>query len=205
MSEPLSRIAVDHESDWIRVQKNVAQAITDSMEARLATMPGGKDGEAARVMRIELEERLGKIQERMWHMAKYNIQVNGQNYEDYVQATEGFDEVLDRKIWGLNTERVEHETRIAERRKRMPDAINQMEEDLEGRREEAEWLPDEQEEETDASNAQEIPKPERYEEVRETFEIAAANLAEVARSAPIQLQRAQRAQTVQEEITNMPP
>ncbi|WVQ74217.1 hypothetical protein IAR50_003811 [Cryptococcus sp. DSM 104548] len=205
MTEPLSRIVVDHENDWLRVQRNVSQAMTDSMEARLATMPGGKDGEAARKLRREVEGRMGKLQERMWHMAKYNIQVNGQNYEDFVQATEGFDEVLDRKIWGLNTERVEHETRIAERRKRMPDAIYQMEEDLEGRREEAEWLPDELEEDQDASNAQELPKPDRYEEVRETFEIAAANLAEVARSAPIQLQRAQRAQTVQEEIINMPP
>lgn len=60
----------------------------------------------------------------------------------YVLATEGFDEVLDRKIWGLHTEKVDHETRIAERRKKMPESINRLELDLEMRRTETEWLPD---------------------------------------------------------------
>lgn len=65
----------------------------------------------------------------------------------HVLATEGFDEVLDRKIWGLHTEKVDHETRIAERRKKMPESINRLEVDLEMRRTEAEWLPDDLEDE----------------------------------------------------------
>ncbi|UOH83486.1 hypothetical protein LQV05_006216 [Cryptococcus neoformans] len=166
-------------------------------------MPGGKDGDAARTMRRELKARLAQIQDRMFEMSKYNLQVNGQNYEDFVQATEGFDEVLDRKIWGLHTEKVDHETRIAERRKKMPESINRLEVDLEMRRTEAEWLPDDLEDENE-----EIPKPLRHDEVRETFQTVASNLSEVVKStlqsAPLQLQRAQRAQTVRDEITSMP-
>ncbi|OWT37459.1 hypothetical protein J008_04946 [Cryptococcus neoformans] len=201
---PLSRIVIDSEPDWLRVKKNVSDAMMEVMETRLATMPGGKDGDAARTMRRELKARLAQIQDRMFEMSKYNLQVNGQNYEDFVQATEGFDEVLDRKIWGLHTEKVDHETRIAERRKKMPESINRLEVDLEMRRTEAEWLPDDLEDENDVKQVEEIPKPHRHDEVRETFQTVASNLSEVVKSAPLQLQRAQRAQTVRDEITSMP-
>ncbi|WVQ90976.1 hypothetical protein IAS59_004763 [Cryptococcus gattii] len=197
---PLSRIVIDSEPDWLRVKKNVSDAMMEVMETRLATMPGGKDGDAARTMRRELEARLVQIQERMFEMSKYNLQVNGQNYEDFVQATEGFDEVLDRKIWGLHTEKVDHETRIAERRKKMPESINRLEVDLEMRRTEAEWLPDD----LDDENVEAIPKPLRHDEVKETFQTVVSNLSEAVKSAPLQLQRAQRAQTVRDEITSMP-
>ncbi|WVO21229.1 uncharacterized protein IAS62_002536 [Cryptococcus decagattii] len=197
---PLSRIVIDSEPDWLRVKKNVSDAMMEVMETRLATMPGGKDGDAARTMRRELEARLIQIQERMFEMSKYNLQVNGQNYEDFVQATEGFDEVLDRKIWGLHTEKVDHETRIAERRKKMPESINRLELDLEMRRTEAEWLPDD----LDDENVEQIPKPLRHDEVKETFQTVISNLSEAVKSAPLQLQRAQRAQTVRDEITSMP-
>ncbi|XAO24461.1 hypothetical protein I312_103262 [Cryptococcus bacillisporus CA1280] len=197
---PLSRIVIDSEPDWLRVKKNVSDAMMEVMETRLATMPGGKDGDAARTMRRELEARLIQIQERMFEMSKYNLQVNGQNYEDFVQATEGFDEVLDRKIWGLHTEKVDHETRIAERRKKMPESINRLELDLEMRRTEAEWLPDD----LDDENVEQIPKPLRHDEVKETFQTVVSNLSEAVKSAPLQLQRAQRAQTVRDEITSMP-
>ncbi|KAK8853261.1 hypothetical protein IAR55_003963 [Kwoniella newhampshirensis] len=208
MSEPaLSRIIIDQEPDWVKVKNNVSQAIVSVMETRLATMPGGKDGGAAKGIRTEIEARLGKIRERMFEMSAYNLQVNGQNYEDFVDATEGFDEVLDRKIWGLHDERVDWEARIAEKRKKMPEGIHRLEEDLEMRRTEAEWLPDDEELEDGKSalKADEIPAPPRHEEVKQTFQTVISNLAEVAKTAPTQLQRAQRAQTVREEISNMRP
>ncbi|WWD19678.1 hypothetical protein CI109_104140 [Kwoniella shandongensis] len=208
MAEPtLSRIVIDQEPDWIRVKDNVSQAIVSVMETRLATMPGGKDGDAAKGMRKEVEARLGKIRERMFQMSSYNLQVNGQNYEDYVDATEGFDEVLDRKIWGLHHERVDWEARTAEKRKRMPDGIHRLEEDLEMRRTEAEWLPDDEllEDGKGTLKAEEIPAPPRHEEVKQTFQTVISNLAEVAKTAPTQLQRAQRAQTVRDEILDMAP
>ncbi|WVQ84648.1 hypothetical protein IAT38_006803 [Cryptococcus sp. DSM 104549] len=204
MSDSLSRIVIDSEADWLRVQGNVSQAMMEVMESRLAMMPGGKDGEAARAMRTEMEARLGKIRDQMFQMSAYNLQVDGQNYEDFVQATESFDEVLDRKIYGLNAEKVDHETRIAEKRKKMPEGIHLLEEDLEMRRTEAEWLPDDVEDVEEDTKKPEIPRPPRHEEVKQTFETVASNLADIARTAPAQLQRAQRAQTVRDEIVNMP-
>jgi hypothetical protein len=57
-------------------------------------------------------------------------------------ATEPFDEILDRRIWGLNTEKVGWDTAIAERRKKTPADIYLLEEDLEKRKTAAEWLPE---------------------------------------------------------------
>ncbi|WVR00143.1 hypothetical protein IAU59_007285 [Kwoniella sp. CBS 9459] len=206
MNEPsLSRIIVDREADWIRVKGNVSTSMLGIMEARLSTMPGGKDGEAATAMRVELEKRLGKVQEKMFETSKYNLQVNGQNYETYVDATEAFDENLDRNIWALQADYVKRETEMAEKRKRFPQGFFSVEEDLEFRRVDAEWLPDDPEEESDKPKAADIPPPPRHEEVKKTFQTAVDNIAEIAKSAPVQLQRAQRAQTVREEISSLPP
>jgi hypothetical protein len=67
MEDPvLRRITVDTEVDWFRVKDMVAKGLQDSMEARLATLPGGKDGQAAKTVRRELEERLKKVCLRAW-------------------------------------------------------------------------------------------------------------------------------------------
>ncbi|WVO14225.1 hypothetical protein L204_101857 [Cryptococcus depauperatus] len=203
--QTIARVVIDTEPDWLRIKSNVSQAMTDAMESRLAMVPGGKNGEAAEKLRNELKERLERLKEMMFEMVKYNIQVNGQNYEDFVQATEGFDEVLDRKMYALSTEKADYEARIAEKRKKMPEGIHLLEEDLEMRRTEAEWLPDELEDDNEIKPLEEIFKPPRYDETKETFQAVVANLSEIARVAPTQLQRAQRAQTVREEVTNMPP
>ena len=55
-------------------------------------------------------------------------------------ATEPFDEILDRRIKGLVTERVSWDATVAERRKRVPMDIHGLEADLENRRSRSEWL-----------------------------------------------------------------
>ncbi|WWC91751.1 uncharacterized protein L201_006698 [Kwoniella dendrophila CBS 6074] len=207
MEEPsMSRLIIDREADWLRVKDNVNTSLISIMETRLATLPGGKDGDAAKSLRKELHGRIEKIRDGMFERSKYNIQVNGQNYENYIEATEGFDETLDRNIWASQQERVKFQTEAAESRKTWPERIYQVEEYLEMRKANAEWLPDEDVDREQAKTLEEknIPPPERYEEVKETFKVVIDNFSEVAKSAPIQLQRAQRAQTVREEISSLP-
>lgn len=57
----ISRITVEQEADWIRVQDNFAKGLQASMEARLGSLPGGKDGQEAKAVRKELEYRLKKV------------------------------------------------------------------------------------------------------------------------------------------------
>jgi hypothetical protein len=57
----ISRIIIEQEPDWLRVQDNVKNSMMASMEARLSSLPGGKDGAAARGVRKELEMRLAKV------------------------------------------------------------------------------------------------------------------------------------------------
>jgi hypothetical protein len=62
MEEPtLRRIAVDREVDWLTVQDNVTRGLQSSLDARLATLPGGRDGPAAKGVKRELEERIKKV------------------------------------------------------------------------------------------------------------------------------------------------
>lgn len=62
MDDPtISRITVENEADWLRVQDNFTKALRDSMEARLTSLPGGKDGPAAKAVRKELEQRVKKV------------------------------------------------------------------------------------------------------------------------------------------------
>lgn len=57
----ISRIVVETEPDWLRIQDNVANSISASMETRLALLPGGKDGAESQALRKELEQRLAKV------------------------------------------------------------------------------------------------------------------------------------------------
>ncbi|GFZ48756.1 hypothetical protein JCM24511_06505 [Saitozyma sp. JCM 24511] len=147
-----------------------------------------------------------QIREGMFEMSKPNLRVNGHNYENFVNATEPFDEILDRRIKGMDAERLKSETETAERRKKRPAEIYQLEDDLEERKTWAMWLPEGEDEDTGPKKkAEDIPPPPRHAEVVETFKTLASNLAELASSAPAQLARAQRAKAVQEEINNMGP
>lgn len=85
-SELVPRVTVENESDWLRVQGNVDAALNAALETRLAALPGGPRGDAAKRVRPALEERMKALRERMWEMAKPNLRVNGFNYEDFVES-----------------------------------------------------------------------------------------------------------------------
>lgn len=62
MSDPeLSRIVIEKEAGWLRIKDNVDKATGQAMEGRLASLPGGKDGDAARRVRKEVEARISKV------------------------------------------------------------------------------------------------------------------------------------------------
>jgi hypothetical protein len=65
MDEP-QRIAVETEAGWLRIRDNVERGMNASMEMRLASLPGGKDGEASRRVRKEIEARMDKVSCRSW-------------------------------------------------------------------------------------------------------------------------------------------
>lgn len=76
------RITVERQVDWLRVQDHVNVELTQSLEERLRTLP--PDAQAR--LRPLLEKELEAVRERMWEMAKYNLRVNGFNYEEFVES-----------------------------------------------------------------------------------------------------------------------
>lgn len=55
-------------------------------------------------------------------------------------ATEPFDEALDRKIWGIHSGQIQHESENAKRRKELPAKMKDVAEELESARIKAEWV-----------------------------------------------------------------
>jgi hypothetical protein len=101
--------------------------------------------------------------EETFSLAVPNLQINGHNYEEYLESafptdpltftlrlanqslasivTEPFDQALDAKMFGLNAQKVEWATNTAERRKGVPKAIRELERQLEEMRHGMEWYP----------------------------------------------------------------
>jgi len=190
---PLSRIAVETEPDWLRVQDNVSRGIMQAMEARLSSLAGGSHGDAATKVRKELEGRLIKVRRTKPHSCHHDQEerlrdcsatlillsrcekrcfrwpspTSGSTatttrisltvsitslplFRTLIRiATEPFDEMLDRRIWSLDAERLEWDTTIAQKRKRTPGDIYRLEEDLERRQTGSEYLPEGEDEEED--------------------------------------------------------
>ena len=61
--------------------------------------------------------------------------------------------MLDRRITGLNAERISYDAIIAERRKRVPLSLHALETNLEDRRTAAEWLEEGEDEDEHASTS----------------------------------------------------
>lgn len=64
---------------------------------------------------------------------------------ELTEATEPFDEALDRTLWSLNSERVKWVTKVNQKRRKMPVQTAQVLEDLEVRRDGLRWEPTEEE------------------------------------------------------------
>ncbi|KAL1412381.1 hypothetical protein Q8F55_000126 [Vanrija albida] len=208
---PLSRVTVEREADWLRVQGNTDAALTAALEARLAALPGGARGDTARRLRPKLEEQLELVRERMWKLTKPNLRVNGFNYEDFVETTEPFNESLDREIWSLNTERVRWESAVADKRRKKADEVANLVEDLEERRDAATWRPNADdlaqlpsEPGKPVVRPEDIPAPPRHGEVKGTFETVSSHFSELTATAPQQLARAERVLVVQQELAKLP-
>ncbi|BEJ13543.1 hypothetical protein CspHIS471_0307170 [Cutaneotrichosporon sp. HIS471] len=207
--DQIPRVTVERQVDWLRVQENVNASLKQSLEDRLRTLPPDQ----ARRLRPKLEVELNAIRDRMWEMTKPNLRVNGFNYEEYVETTEPFDEALDRTLWPLNAERVDWVCKVNNLRRKKPDETAGVLEDMEVRRDGLTWAPSEEQEADlkqaieDAQRevrAEDYPPPPRYGEVVDTFRKVVDNVSELVKTAPQQLERAERVHQVREEISRLP-
>lgn len=114
-------------------------------------------------------------------------------------ATEPFDEKLDRSLWALNDERVNWETKVAEKRRQLPNQVADLLEGLEMRRDAAQWMPSEEDVAEEASTGmyacrrrhaellakpnvrpEDIVSPPRHAEVLDAFTKVVEDLTDMA-------------------------
>ncbi|GJJ12491.1 hypothetical protein Clacol_006733 [Clathrus columnatus] len=195
----ISRIQIDNIEDWTKIQTNFTDAILSSLSQKLA------DTETQEVVKAHLL----RWRENIFQLAKPNLRVNGRNLEDYAEGQEGnemtasipdtepFDEILDRRIWSLNAERMVWDKELGDRRRRIPTEIEHLVESMltgeEPSLEEA--IPEIQMEEEDNLGC----KPAVAELFQETFEI----FQRLDQKAPQLLERTERARNIAEEIRSL--
>ncbi|KAJ9119126.1 hypothetical protein QFC22_003617 [Naganishia vaughanmartiniae] len=150
-SQEPTRIVIEQEKDWIRVRQNLKSVVDSLVDEQLNQTGRNENLE----LRKQVTRRIQKIMEETFSLAVPNLQVNGHNYEEYLEMTEPFDQALDSKMFGLNAQKVEWATNTAERRKGVPKAIRELERQLEEMRHGMEWYPadEEAEEEGEAKKA----------------------------------------------------
>jgi len=110
----LPRISVDTSQDWKRV-KNDFVSVADKVLLQKLSETGIANEDAVRA-------HLGKWIDATFDAAKPNLRVDGHNFEDYVEnvSSEPFDEILDRRIWSLNAERIAWDKTLSDRRRNGP-------------------------------------------------------------------------------------
>ncbi|KAJ9103216.1 hypothetical protein QFC21_002639 [Naganishia friedmannii] len=140
-SQEPTRIVIEQEKDWIRVRQDL-KSVVDSLVDEQVNQTGRNENLE---LRKQVTRRIQKIMEETFSLAVPNLQINGHNYEEYLEMTEPFDQALDSKMFGLNAQKVEWATNTAERRKGVPKAIRELERQLEEMRHGMEWYPADEE------------------------------------------------------------
>ncbi|GHJ88834.1 hypothetical protein NliqN6_5236 [Naganishia liquefaciens] len=209
-SQEPNRIIIEQEKDWIRVRQNL-KSVVDTLIDQQLNQPGRMENLE---LRKQVTRRIQKIMEETFNLAVPNLQINGHNYEEYLEMTEPFDQALDAKMFGLNAQKVEWATNTAERRKGVPKAVRELERQLEEMRHGMEWYPTDEEDDDEDGEKKEKKKKEtdevyadplpRRAEVLETYRAAITNMKTLQETLPAQVSRAERAKAVKEQIQSLP-
>ncbi|KAJ9108521.1 hypothetical protein QFC20_003427 [Naganishia adeliensis] len=157
-SQEPNRIVIEQEKDWIRVRQNL-KSVVDGLVDEHLNRPGVSENLE---LRKQVTRRIQKIVEETFSLAVPNLQINGHNYEEFLEMTEPFDQALDAKMFGLNAQKVEWATNTAERRKGVPKAIRELERQLEEMRHGMEWYPAEEDAEEGEEGKKEKDEEEAY-------------------------------------------
>ncbi|KAF8590001.1 hypothetical protein K439DRAFT_1404266 [Ramaria rubella] len=181
----VTRIQIERVEDWNRICDNFTDAMLNTLTEKLAKSSSQHVREA---VTAHLLQESTRWRDRTFAAARENLRINGHNLEDYIEEleeTEPFDEVLDRRIWSLVSERMTWDKELAQRRQTAPTEVQHLVEDLLSRQRNAEYVPPPMEEDMELHIDEDI------------FEV-------LRMDAPQILERTERAHEVAEEIRNLP-
>ncbi|KAL7416104.1 hypothetical protein BDY24DRAFT_381017 [Mrakia frigida] len=196
---PFSRITLDSTKDWDRIKDNITRTLLQAIDQRCA------EGNLDPALKEEVTQRTLEWRDQLFALSIPNLRLDGQPFDEFLkrpQPTEEFDESLDRKIRSLAAEKELVQVQIAERRSKTPGDIHHLVKDLVRRKVASEWMPQEDGEEEMEVEIEPLPNKESMvQSLSETLS-AISNLTKIL---PTQLERANQACEVAEEVSNLPP
>ncbi|KAI9456222.1 hypothetical protein BJY52DRAFT_567919 [Lactarius psammicola] len=124
--EEIPRISIDSLRDWHRMKSNFNDAVCELFDQRIRQ--NGLESE-----RASLLPHLQQFIDTTFEKAKPNVRINGKNFEEVKDGddeVEPFDEALDRETWSLYNERLQWDLELATKRRKRPQEVADLLENL---------------------------------------------------------------------------
>ncbi|KAI0253908.1 hypothetical protein BJV78DRAFT_1190228 [Lactifluus subvellereus] len=220
--EDIPRISIDSLRDWHRIKANFTKAVFDQFDQRLRQ----NRLESERASLVPLVQQ---FIDTTFEKAKLNVRINGKKFEDLKDEDDGtfvaagdaggsvslieivgisdrevepFDEALDRETWSLYNQRLQWDLELATKRRKRPQEVAELLEDLfkvqEAALEELDG-PVEEDDDEDRPDAS-LPDETVLARTSDTFSKVAAISEGLRQTVMTQHERLRRLQDVDEEI-----
>ncbi|KAH9174257.1 hypothetical protein EDB89DRAFT_1884464 [Lactarius sanguifluus] len=124
--EEIPRISIDSLRDWHRMKSNFSNAVFELFDQRIRQ--NGLESERASFL-----PHLQQFINTTFEKAEPNVRINGKNFEEVKDGddeVEPFDEALDRETWSLYNERLQCDLELATKRRKRPQEVANLLENL---------------------------------------------------------------------------
>ncbi|KAH9967918.1 hypothetical protein BC827DRAFT_1122043 [Russula dissimulans] len=124
--EEIPRISIDSLREWHRIKANFTNAVLDQFDQRIRQT--GLESERATLL-----PHVERFIDTTFEKAKPNVRINGKKFEDLNNEqddVEPFDEALDRETWSLYNQRLQWDLELATKRRKRPQQVTDLLENL---------------------------------------------------------------------------
>jgi len=197
--EEIPRISVDSLREWHRIKANFTKAVLEQFDQ--SVRQNGLESE-----RASLLPHVQQFIDTTFEKAKPNVRINGKNFgdlkdEDDDREVEPFDEALDRETWSLYNQRLQWDLELATKRRKRPQEVTDLLENLFKVQDAALGEPDQPVEEDEDRPDTSLPEEAALAETSDTFSKVAALSEGLHQTVSTQHERLTRLEDVEEEVS----
>lgn len=201
--EEIPRISIDSLRDWHRMKSNFTNAVFEQFDRRIHQ--NGLESERAALL-----PHLQQFIDTTFEKAKPNVRINGKKFEevkddDDEREVEPFDEALDRETWSLYNQRLQWDLELATKRRKRPQEVADLFEDLFKAQEAAMGELDEPAEEEEDRPDPSLPDETILAQTEDTFSNVAGLSEGLSQTVETQRDRIRRLRDAEEEVNAIKP
>ncbi|KAH9048086.1 hypothetical protein EDB84DRAFT_1574975 [Lactarius hengduanensis] len=201
--EEIPRISIDSLRDWHGMKSNFSNAVFELFDQRIRQ--NGLESE-----RASLLPHLQQFINTTFEKAEPNVRINGKNFEEVKDGdddneVEPFDEALDRETWSLYNERLQWDLELATKRRKRPQEVANLLENIFKAQETAMGELDEPADEEEDHLDPSLPDETMLAETRDTFSNVVGLSEGLSQTVKTQRDRVGRLKEAEEEVNAIKP